>query len=521
MDHHSLVGHKPHMPQPGAYPPAAVWDTAFLAEGDSQGINLRDILLIVFKHKIKILVVFVAMVILAAASYFFYFKRQPPQYEAKAILMLRYGSEYTDVANPAPGRTPLAFGQKEIMASEALILSSRNVLEKLIDKIGLEKLYPEMAAPSANAANPGAGNPEVMERALFRLGQEIVVDTTGGSQILTVSYKGKDRELSARVVNELVALYKDERLHVLSDPATLTFLRSKVSEYYDKVKESEAKLEAFKDQFQIYSYEEQMSLLNNQRQNWENVLINAQTLTKQLQGRVAYITEVLEKMPAYSSGSDSLRDARARLLDLEAKERDLATRYTDKNRMLVTIRSQIEVLRNSLRKSGVSDTAMDNAPPGFDLAGSLRMERIQAQQQLNAADIQIADAKNQIEGVEKQIQELAKIGNRYQEVQREVNLNQRYYETYLNKLEEVHITDDMKRQKMTSVSVVQDASAPAVPVQPPKSFLLIVAIGAGLGLAGGLGLAFLLEFIGQRLTIPRDVEKRLGMPVLITIPRRS
>jgi capsular polysaccharide biosynthesis protein len=46
-----------------------------------------------------------------------------------------------------------------------------------------------------------------------------------------------------------------------------------------------------------------------------------------------------------------------------------------------------------------------------------------------------------------------------------------------------------------------------------------VALRAGLGLAAGVGLAFLLHYLDTRLRSPRDVEELLGLPVVGTIPR--
>jgi capsular polysaccharide biosynthesis protein len=46
-----------------------------------------------------------------------------------------------------------------------------------------------------------------------------------------------------------------------------------------------------------------------------------------------------------------------------------------------------------------------------------------------------------------------------------------------------------------------------------------VALRAALGLAAGVGLAFLLHYLDTRLRSPHDVEELLGLPVVGTIPR--
>jgi uncharacterized protein involved in exopolysaccharide biosynthesis len=512
MEQHPPMEQKSPALRPEPLPIPNMWNSEFLFGGKSQGVNLRDILIVVFKHRRKILATALLISSVALAAYFFYFRHQPPIYEAKALLMLRNGNEYVD-ANAGLSNNPLAFGQKEIITSEVLILSSRDLSEKLIDAVGLTRLYPDLSNPTE-----GSG---AIEMALLRMEKDLVVNTVPNSQLITVAFQGKQREVVAEAVNKLIDIYQEDRIRVLTDPNSALFLESKVSEYYRKKKESEKILDGFKKEYDIVSFEEQMGALVQQRMNWESTLINTQTQVKQMQNKLAYLDDVIKKTPvASTSSSESLIEMRSRLNELRSKERELATKYTDKNRFLVSIREEINSLRGALGKMGLSETDSGGAAVGLDLGTHLRMERLDAQQQLNALEIQRVSAEQQIEDLEKEIQSLSKIGGKYQDANREMELNQQYYETYLNKLEEARISSDMQRQKMTSVSVVQSATVPAIPIDNPKSFIIFLAGGIGGGLAVGLGLAFLIELLGQGLTIPGDAEKRLRLPVLVTIPYR-
>jgi capsular polysaccharide biosynthesis protein len=48
--------------------------------------------------------------------------------------------------------------------------------------------------------------------------------------------------------------------------------------------------------------------------------------------------------------------------------------------------------------------------------------------------------------------------------------------------------------------------------------VLNTAVRTGLGLAAGIGLAFLLHYLDTRLRSRTDVEEWLGLPVVGTIP---
>jgi len=56
-------------------------------------------------------------------------------------------------------------------------------------------------------------------------------------------------------------------------------------------------------------------------------------------------------------------------------------------------------------------------------------------------------------------------------------------------------------------------------VKPKKR--LNIALGIILGAVSGLGLAFLSEYTGQGLSTPESAERRLGLPVLATVPLKK
>ena len=104
-------------------------------------------------------------------------------------------------------------------------------------------------------------------------------------------------------------------------------------------------------------------------------------------------------------------------------------------------------------------------------------------------------------------------------LKREADTNDKNYRTYVDKLEEARISDDMNRQKMANVSVIQPAAVPAKPVKPKK--VLNIILGVILGACAGLGYAFFSEYTSQGFSTPEQVERRLGLPVLATVPLKG
>jgi capsular polysaccharide biosynthesis protein len=71
-------------------------------------------------------------------------------------------------------------------------------------------------------------------------------------------------------------------------------------------------------------------------------------------------------------------------------------------------------------------------------------------------------------------------------------------------------------KKVDSVSIVDEAVAPAIPVKPNKMLNILIALLVGLMAA--VGLAFLLEYLDNTIKTSEEAENILGIPVLGLIP---
>ena len=107
--------------------------------------------------------------------------------------------------------------------------------------------------------------------------------------------------------------------------------------------------------------------------------------------------------------------------------------------------------------------------------------------------------------------------SKYKQMSRDVADNEDKYKTYLSKLEEARIHDELDRQKMTSVSVLESASVPIIPNNLPQPLIFYVSIALFLGIAGSIGLAFIMEILSPGMSTPAQAERRLELPVLAVV----
>src|SRR5262249_19209519 len=104
-------------------------------------------------------------------------------------------------------------------------------------------------------------------------------------------------------------------------------------------------------------------------------------------------------------------------------------------------------------------------------------------------------------------------------LQREVDLHEAHYRKYADNLEQLQIDGALEAEKISNISIVQPATYDAKPVRPRP--LLNLGLGLLFALLGGLGLALLLASLDPSLKTPEEVEQRLGLPALASIPYQS
>jgi capsular exopolysaccharide synthesis family protein len=102
----------------------------------------------------------------------------------------------------------------------------------------------------------------------------------------------------------------------------------------------------------------------------------------------------------------------------------------------------------------------------------------------------------------------------YLELKRTHDNNQRLYELLLKRLKDAGVTGMLQT---SNVRVLDRAEAPEKPASPRP--LRNIGLAALLGVALGVGLAFLLESLDTSITTREQIEEQIGIPLLGVIPR--
>jgi uncharacterized protein involved in exopolysaccharide biosynthesis len=344
--------------------------------------------------------------------------------------------------------------------------------------------------------------------------QNLTVKSSGGS-IIEASFKGHDPAVAAKVVNELVSYYIDKRGDTYRNPKVFLFLERKTEEYRQKLAEAESRLKAFQNQSKIISFDEQRGfLLNRQRQLTADRFDNENKIA-QFQEKVSELAKQLPSIQKTSIvAAENLTALDNRLFTLELQEKELLSKYKEDNRFITNIREQIRMVKDRIKTSRGSGPRQAPVDPAYQ---DLQKQILQSKAEHSSLKIRAKGLDEQIKDIAAEITAFEAQESKYRPLTRDVADSEEKYKTYLSRLEEARIHDELDRQKMTSVSVLEPASVPIIPNNLPLPLTLYVLIALAAGLAGSIVLAFSLEMISPGMSTPAQAERRLELPVLAVV----
>lgn len=119
------------------------------------------------------------------------------------------------------------------------------------------------------------------------------------------------------------------------------------------------------------------------------------------------------------------------------------------------------------------------------------------------------------EQVDEKMARLGALEEDYNRLVQNVEVLGKSRQLYLEKLEEYKVNLAMADARVGNASVISQAIPPTSP-SSPKFWMVLVALLV-VGIAGGIGLAMITEFIDDTVETDTDVEKYLKLPVLAKI----
>ena len=167
-------------------------------------------------------------------------------------------------------------------------------------------------------------------------------------------------------------------------------------------------------------------------------------------------------------------------------------------------------LTRKLVESVSSGAATDGSP--VDRVADLRRQITEKQLTIEQLRSQRSALETEIDRYEAKLGDIPSQRIRREQIQRKLKQAEDFHGTIVSKLQQITVAEE---SELGYVQVVQSAFVPSTPIRPTIQKNLIQAIL--LGLALGVGLAYLREELNPQLRGPEDIENR-GYPLLGVVP---
>jgi polysaccharide chain length determinant protein (PEP-CTERM system associated) len=460
-----------------------------------------------------------------------------------------------------PQRVPEAYVRPTITASVTERLNT--ISQEILSRTRLEKVIEELNLYAD--LRPKVPLEEIVE--MMKKSIEILVQGRSQSEraqnTFSISYEGKEPRMVMMVTNKLASLFIEENLKVreMQAEGTSEFLSKELRAMEEQLRSKEENIRNFKEKRMgqlPQQLEANLRILERLQQQLQTTTENikaAEDRALLLQGQIEQLkrveipqTQVASRREAGPGGIEELRGEaipEAPLVtQLNQLKRDLSaaqSKYTESHPDVIDLKARIadlepkvaEILKNLQaeqearqreRRANLERRRIDGQPtiPSADPA----MERLLSQyrDQYNERQLEAKRLRGEVKNLKEQIilyqQRIEETPKREQELTlltRDYDLLKANYQSLLDKKIQAQMAESLERkQQGEQFKVLDPARLPERPVRPDRNKILL--IGAFIGLASGLGLAWFRETLDQTFHTESDLETTLGLPVLAVVP---
>lgn len=490
-----------------------------MEEFEEKEIHLRDYLRILDKRKYPILIFFFVVFTIVLIKSF----TTTPLYTASSKVMI----EKVDSGSLMMNYAFMPY-DPEFRETQTQIIKSQTVARNVVDILKLDEtfeLYIKKKRPSFPLwgstkqgiknmlqwlktaigltdppLSPGMEPPldpkEAKKEMLATLVRDgIVVSPIPESKVVNISFTSENPQLASMIVNTVAKAYMERLLEMKmqSSAQTIKWMREKVDEEGAKLQSSEIKLQEYMKEKDIVTIEDRATIIPQKLADLSLKLTAAETKRKELEAVYDKLKSIkpedADAIPAIAESS-IIQSLRTEINRAEQRAADLSKIYGERYPDMIKAREEVAILKQKRQHE---------------------VDRIGKSIQ-NEYDISIS-YENNIRGLlDKTKAEAVKLNEKfiqYGMLKRDIESNRSLFDGLMKSLKELSVTE---QTNTANVWIVEKATPPDAPSQPNTKRNIL--LGIVLGLFGGVGMAFFLEYLDNTVKSPSDVETRTGVPVL-------
>lgn len=435
-------------------------------------------------------------------------------YPAQSSLLVRLGPEYVyqpRVGDAARGAIPET---DQVIQSEVEILSSAQVRQQVIDRVGLARLFPKLGEQFASASP--AEKREINGKAVTAMGKALKIATTPGAPVVRLTYANPDPQVAALALNTLVDAYLDYRRTIFLDPTAPLDDQRKAFE--TRLAEADEAYESFLGSNNIGDFEAEKASLSQLQASLAQQKLAADAGVEERRARLAALTtqaaQVSQEVGLYRDVDHAAQD---KLTDLKLQRAGLLGRYRPDAEPVVDIDAQIAMLERAIAAGAVQGDGMRRVGVN-PVYQTVQSDQIQLAGEIAAMQTSAETLAAQIAQVTERQLRLAKLEPQYQDLARDRDVLSTNVRDFTAKAQASQAAGAIARESNDNISIVERAVPPTEGTSLKKPVaVLALLLAAFTALCAGL----LRVVTRPGRPSPAAASRMIGLPVLAMAPLKS
>jgi capsular exopolysaccharide synthesis family protein len=411
---------------------------------------------------------------------------------------------------------------REFYETQVSLLKSQALIQRVSDRLDLpnhpvikEALFEEveqkslrgrlaglvktMLSPGEEETPKSAIPDEILDqqRLLRYLDENLAVSLRRNSTLINVSFTSPDRHLSRDFVNtigdEFIRWKMDQKLE--ASQIAREFLTKQIDRAKINLEGAEEEMNRFAKQAGIVSLDSKRNSVFAELEELNAALARAEA---GMIAKKAIYNQAVNDGPRHLPQvlqSPVIGDLKAQHARLQSEYEELTTTFKDEYPAVKTLKSRME---------SIEQRALEEAQ---NIYKSIENEYKVARKQVDRLRERVAAQKELALNLNER-------ATQYKIMAREVETNKGIYQSLLERAKEI---ESMVGVSSSNIHIVDRSSLPIFPFKPKVRLNLLLAIVVGL--MGGIGLAFVMEYFADTITNPEQISERFQIPILGVVPQ--
>jgi succinoglycan biosynthesis transport protein ExoP len=395
--------------------------------------------------------------------------------------------------------------------SEALLIQSISILQRVVEKLKLTDDSEFTPTPGlldpikrlfASSGPSSGASPEdaAIARSVDILQRRMKVARQGTTFLVDINVSSESPRKAALIANAIAEGYFEEQVRAKNDATRIAsnWLNGQIDGLKSRVVAAERAVEDFRAANNL-NVSQGVTVNDQQITDLNNQLISARVQTAEARAKFEQAQQLTQsgKDPGginAAISSEMITKLRTQYAEIAKNEADLSSKYGPRHPLVANVHAQLRDTQRLINEE--VQRVLQSTRHDYDVARSREASLQQSFDQLQGVSSSSGQAQV-----------------RLRELQREAEANRTLYESYLARYKETTAQESLE---MPDSHVVTKASVPISPSSPKTFLTLGVALMLGLGI--GCVLAFLADYLDQRVKTLEQAEQISGVPSLAAVP---